>query len=148
MILTEFMLNGSLDQFLRTNDNGRLTMHQLVQLLQGIASGMKYLTEKGYVHRVSLYLSFSLIIFQKIITHWLQDLAARNVLVDDRLTCKIADFGLSRGLRSSCSIIGEQEYITQQAGKIPIRWTAPEAITHHKYTAASDVFSNLDWFSI
>ena len=56
MILTEFMLNGSLDQFLRTNDNGRLTMHQLVQLLQGIASGMKYLTEKGYVHRVSLYL--------------------------------------------------------------------------------------------
>lgn len=120
MILTEFMLNGSLDQFLRTNDNGRLTMHQLVQLLQGIASGMKYLTEKGYVHR---------------------DLAARNVLVDDRLTCKIADFGLSRGLRSSCSIIGEQEYITQQAGKIPIRWTAPEAITHHKYTAASDVWS-------
>jgi hypothetical protein len=27
-------------------------MHQLVHLLQGIAGGMKYLTEKGYVHRV------------------------------------------------------------------------------------------------
>lgn len=65
-----------------------------------------------------------------------QDLAARNVLVDDRLTCKIADFGLSRGV----DMFDTQEYTTQ-GGKIPIRWTAPEAISHHKYTAASDVWS-------
>jgi len=75
-------------------------------------------------------------------------LAARNVLVDDRLTCKIADFGLSRGLRPSNNSSGsgsppfiEQEYTTQQGGKIPIRWTAPEAIMQHKYTTASDVWS-------
>ena len=30
-----------------------------------------------------------------------QDLAARNVLVNDRLFCKIADFGLSRELGTS-----------------------------------------------
>lgn len=34
----------------------------------------------------------------------------------------------------------EQEYTTN-GGKIPVRWTAPEAITHRKFTAASDVWS-------
>jgi len=133
MILTEYMLYGSLDQFLRSNRDGKLTMSQLAKLLQGIASGMKYLTDKAYVHRVCGLKE--LIIFKLF-----KDLAARNVLVDDRLTCKIADFGLSRGLRQ-CSGSMEQEYTTQQGGKIPIRWTAPEAILHHKYTAASDVWS-------
>ena len=53
MILTEYMLYGSLDQFLRSNRDGKLTMSQLAKLLQGIASGMKYLTDKAYVHRVA-----------------------------------------------------------------------------------------------
>ena len=47
------------------------------------------------------------------------------MLVDDELTCKIADFGLSRGVDK----LGEAEYTTN-GGKIPVRWTAPEAITH------------------
>jgi len=29
-----------------------------------------------------------------------QDLAARNILVDERLVCKVADFGLSREMES------------------------------------------------
>lgn len=56
--------------------------------------------------------------------------------MDSNLRCKIADFGLSRGLEGSA----EQEYTTN-GGKIPVRWTAPEAITHRKFTAASDVWS-------
>uniref|UniRef100_A0A0N5ANS5 receptor protein-tyrosine kinase n=1 Tax=Syphacia muris TaxID=451379 RepID=A0A0N5ANS5_9BILA len=115
MIVTEFMENGSLDQFLRKHDNGQLQIIQILEMLRGIAAGMKYLTDKGYVHR---------------------DLAARNVLVDTELNCKIADFGLSRGLEGC----GEQEYTTN-GGKIPVRWTAPEAITHRKFTASSDVWS-------
>uniref|UniRef100_A0A914DTB2 receptor protein-tyrosine kinase n=1 Tax=Acrobeloides nanus TaxID=290746 RepID=A0A914DTB2_9BILA len=117
MIITEFMLNGALDKFLRSNDNGSISIQQLVEMLCGIASGMKYLNDMGYVHR---------------------DLAARNVLVDDRLTCKIADFGLSRGLRGAAAT---EKVYTTNGGKIPIRWTAPEAIHHHKYTTASDVWS-------
>lgn len=30
---------------------------------------------------------------------------------------------------------------TQQGGKIPVRWTAPEAIQYRKFTSASDVWS-------
>uniref|UniRef100_A0A0M3J689 receptor protein-tyrosine kinase n=1 Tax=Anisakis simplex TaxID=6269 RepID=A0A0M3J689_ANISI len=116
MIITEYMENGSLDQFLRKHDDGMLGVRQIVDMLRGIAAGMKYLTEKGFVHR---------------------DLAARNVLVDAELRCKIADFGLSRGLVEGSV---EQEYTTN-GGKIPVRWTAPEAITHRKFTAASDVWS-------
>ena len=52
MIITEYMANRSLDNFLRQND-GRLEAVQLVAMLRGIASGMKYLSDKGYVHRVS-----------------------------------------------------------------------------------------------
>uniref|UniRef100_A0A671PC63 receptor protein-tyrosine kinase n=1 Tax=Sinocyclocheilus anshuiensis TaxID=1608454 RepID=A0A671PC63_9TELE len=114
MIITEYMENGSLDMFLRKND-GRFTVIQLVGILRGIASGMKYLSDMGYVHR---------------------DLAARNILVNSNLVCKVSDFGMSRVLEDE----PEGAYTTR-GGKIPIRWTAPEAITYRKFTLASDVWS-------
>ncbi|KAJ8319751.1 hypothetical protein KUTeg_001338 [Tegillarca granosa] len=115
MIVTEYMANGSLDTFLRNND-GRFTVIQLVGMMRGIASGMKYLSEMGYVHR---------------------DLAARNILVNDNLVCKVADFGLSREV----DIDTTDGAYTTKGGKIPVRWTAPEAIAYRKFTSASDVWS-------
>ncbi|KAG7253478.1 hypothetical protein CRUP_033812 [Coryphaenoides rupestris] len=65
-----------------------------------------------------------------------RDLAARNILVNSNLVCKVSDFGLSRVLEDD----PEAEYTTR-GGKIPIRWTAPEAIAYRKFTSASDVWS-------
>ncbi|XP_005461219.2 LOW QUALITY PROTEIN: ephrin type-B receptor 4b [Oreochromis niloticus] len=116
MILTEFMENGALDSFLRMND-GQFTTIQLVGMLRGIAAGMKYLSEMSYVHR---------------------DLAARNILVNSNLVCKVSDFGLSRFLTENSS---DPTYTSSLGGKIPIRWTAPEAIAYRKFTSASDTWS-------
>ncbi|XP_009272851.1 PREDICTED: ephrin type-A receptor 3 [Aptenodytes forsteri] len=114
MIVTEYMENGSLDSFLRKHD-AQFTVIQLVGMLRGIASGMKYLSDMGYVHR---------------------DLAARNILINSNLVCKVSDFGLSRVLEDD----PEAAYTTR-GGKIPIRWTSPEAIAYRKVTSASDAWS-------
>ncbi|XP_029001740.1 ephrin type-B receptor 3-like isoform X1 [Betta splendens] len=128
MIVTEFMENGALDSFLRLND-GQFTVIQLVGMLRGIAAGMKYLSDMNYVHR---------------------DLAARNILVNSNLMCKVSDFGLSRFLEddptdptytSSLYFMLTYSFAYPQGGKIPIRWTAPEAIAYRKFTSASDVWS-------
>uniref|UniRef100_A0A8C4EHJ8 receptor protein-tyrosine kinase n=1 Tax=Dicentrarchus labrax TaxID=13489 RepID=A0A8C4EHJ8_DICLA len=114
MIVTEYMENGALDRYLRDHD-GEFASFQLVGMLRGIAAGMKYLSDMSYVHR---------------------DLAARNILVNNTLECKVSDFGLSRVLEDD----PEGTYTTS-GGKIPIRWTAPEAIAYRKFTSASDVWS-------
>uniref|UniRef100_A0A8C9ZR98 receptor protein-tyrosine kinase n=1 Tax=Sander lucioperca TaxID=283035 RepID=A0A8C9ZR98_SANLU len=114
MIVTEYMENGALDTYLKDRD-GEISSYQLVGMLRGIAAGMKYLADMNYVHR---------------------DLAARNVLVNNNLECKVSDFGLSRVLEDDA----EGTYTTR-GGKIPIRWTAPEAIAYRKFTSASDVWS-------
>ncbi|XP_034732432.1 ephrin type-A receptor 2 isoform X2 [Etheostoma cragini] len=114
MIVTEYMENGALDRYLKDHD-GEFPSFQLVGMLRGIAAGMKYLSDMSYVHR---------------------DLAARNILVNNTLECKVSDFGLSRVLEDD----PEGTYTTS-GGKIPIRWTAPEAIAYRKFTSASDVWS-------
>ncbi|XP_077881679.1 ephrin type-A receptor 8 isoform X3 [Ictidomys tridecemlineatus] len=114
MIVTEYMENGSLDAFLRTHD-GQFTITQLVGMLRGVGAGMRYLSDLGYIHR---------------------DLAARNVLVDGNLVCKVSDFGLSRVLEDDPNAA-----YTTTGGKIPIRWTAPEAIAFRTFSSASDVWS-------
>lgn len=46
-----------------------------------------------------------------------RDLAARNVLVSEDNVAKVSDFGLTKEASS-----------TQDTGKLPVKWTAPEAL--------------------
>ena len=47
---------------------------------------------------------------------------------------QIADFGLSRNLH-------REDYYISHGGKVPVKWTAPEALHYRKYSTASDVWS-------
>ncbi|CEF59887.1 Eph receptor tyrosine kinase [Strongyloides ratti] len=118
MIITEYMVNGSLINFLKTISGDTYSKVKLAHMCLDVAEGMQYLHMKGYIHR---------------------DLASRNILLDQFYRCKIADFGLSRNGFNNENV--ELEYTNAMAKKIPIRWTSPEALEKGLYTAASDVWS-------
>ena len=65
----------------------------------------------------------------------LQDLAARNVMVDDKI-CKVADFGLLREIPKDNSI-----YQATTEMPWPIRWMAPESLDNREFSPATDVWS-------
>ncbi|CAN9515236.1 unnamed protein product [Ophioblennius macclurei] len=112
-IVTELMSKGSLKSYLSSAEGQVLTSAHLIYMGSQIAEGMAYLEDRHIVHR---------------------DLAARNILVGDDLLCKVADFGLAR-------IIKDSVYTASRSTKIPVRWTAPEAAAHQRFSVKSDVWS-------
>jgi len=91
-----------------------LTSQQLMKFAWQIADGMSYLSSQSIIHR---------------------DLAARNVLVGERETCKVTDFGMARDVQQ------ENIYERKTKGRLPVKWTAYEALLYGTYTTKSDVWS-------
>jgi Eph receptor A1 len=111
---------GSLEDLLRVED---LELEQKILLCIDICAGMNYLSTQKIIHR---------------------DLAARNVLVCKKgfYVGKVSDFGLSKNSEvyyqtTNVSIPGNQKFLLKKL----VRWTAPEALTHKKYSSMSDVWS-------
>ncbi|KFM65342.1 Tyrosine-protein kinase Src64B, partial [Stegodyphus mimosarum] len=111
-IIMEYMSKGNLQQYLKTTHGQLLKLPSLVNMTAQICDGMQYLESNNLIHR---------------------DLAARNILVGEGDIVKLADFGLAR-------IMDEAVYITS-GGKLPIKWTAPEAYTTGQFNIKSDVWS-------
>lgn len=59
-----------------------------------------------------------------------RDLAARNVLISEADHAKVSDFGLAL-----------HNYTFLESGKLPIKWTAPEALRTQKFSSKSDMWS-------
>ncbi|KAM9842813.1 tyrosine-protein kinase Lck [Aulostomus maculatus] len=112
-IVTEYMENGSLVDYLKTTQGSSLSMNTLIDMASQVADGMAFIEQKNYIHR---------------------DLRAANILVSHELICKIADFGLAR-------FIVDNEYTASEGAKFPIKWTAPEAINYGTFSIKSDVWS-------
>ncbi|PIO38895.1 hypothetical protein AB205_0041150 [Aquarana catesbeiana] len=85
-IVTEYMENGNLVDYLKTPQGLKLNVYKLIDMSAQVAEGMSFLERKNYIHR---------------------DLRAANILVSDTLCCKIADFGLAR-------IIEDNEYTARE----------------------------------
>lgn len=114
LVVLQLCEKGSLKSLLE-KEGDSMDASDLAFFCRGVADGMDYLAGRKFLHR---------------------DLAARNVLVDSANVPKVADFGLSRDLEDS------EYYRSDDANaKVPLRWTAPEAIKMQYYSEASDVWA-------
>ena len=123
-IMMEYMEHGDLHQILNIHYNsiidnlkvpgeGEISQKTLTQICANIASGMSYLASNNFVHR---------------------DVAARNCLIGEDFTVKIADFGMSRSLYDS------HYYVVKGRAILPIRWMAVESF-YGKFSAKTDVWA-------
>ncbi|XP_065577459.1 insulin-like peptide receptor isoform X2 [Artemia franciscana] len=124
LVLMELMAHGDLKSYLRSlrpeNNTGSdsslrpPTLKFILKMAIEIADGMAYLSAKKYVHR---------------------DLAARNCMVEENLTVKIGDFGMTRD-------IYETDYYRKGGkGLLPVRWMSPESLKDGVFTSQSDIWS-------
>ncbi|KAH3767007.1 serine/threonine protein kinase [Pelomyxa schiedti] len=108
-IVTEYMSEGSLADILR--DQGRfLSLSNKLSMAKDVAKGLNFLHT-----------------FDPIIIHC--DIKPANLLVDSKLNCKVADFGMSIFAEGSKRVSSS------------VQWAAPEVLNKAPYTTKSDVYS-------
>ena len=112
-VITELMKHGNLLEYLRDDGGFLLKLPELLDIAEQVASGMCYLENNKYVHR---------------------NLAAKSILVSEKLTCQVANFDLARVTNGGIFRGPSEE-------KLAIRWTAPEALMYRDFTIKSDVWS-------
>lgn len=115
-LVYEFMPNRSLDIHLFGERGIFLKWEGRFQIITGIARGLAYLHEHS---RVS-------------VVH--RDIKAANILLDDNLHPKIADFGLAKLFPD------DRSHITTNVGGT-IGYMAPEYVVHGHLTQKADVYS-------
>ncbi|XP_077372269.1 tyrosine-protein kinase CSK-like [Festucalex cinctus] len=79
LIITEYMRQGTLVDYLRSRGRAVLTSVTLLKFALHVCEAMVYLESNNFVHR---------------------DLAARNVLLSEELVAKVSDFGLTKKVSS------------------------------------------------
>lgn len=117
--LHEYLVMRSPNSDIGSSDDDKTFKSSLEQadflhIITQVAAGMEYLSSKQVVHK---------------------DLAARNILVFDKLSIKILNLGVPRNVYSA------DYYSLAGASSLPIRWMSPEAIAYGKFSSDSDVWA-------
>ncbi|XP_010251164.1 PREDICTED: cysteine-rich receptor-like protein kinase 42 [Nelumbo nucifera] len=117
LLVYEFVPNKSLDQILfDDNQTQMISWRQRFNIIVGIAEGLAYLhqgSQTRIIHR---------------------DIKSSNILLDENLTAKIADFGLAR-----CFGADKTHISTGIAGTLG--YMAPEYLVRGQLTEKADVYS-------
>ncbi|XP_028800651.1 cysteine-rich receptor-like protein kinase 3 [Neltuma alba] len=116
ILIYEYMKNTSLDKFLFGKNRGSLSWKQRYDIILGTARGLAYLHEEFHVR----------------IIH--RDIKTNNILLDDDLQPRIADFGLARLLPEEKTHLS-----TKFAGTLG--YTAPEYAIHGQLSEKADIYS-------
>ncbi|XP_044953782.1 serine/threonine/tyrosine-protein kinase HT1-like [Hordeum vulgare subsp. vulgare] len=131
-IITEYMSQGTLRMYLHKKDPYSLSTETVLRLALDVARGMEYLHAQGVIHR---------------------DLKSHNLLLNDEMRVKVADFGTSC-LESHSSRAGAGAGAGTGAGAGgggsgegrgtnmgTYRWMAPEMVRDKPCTRKVDVYS-------
>ncbi|XP_012842358.1 PREDICTED: probable leucine-rich repeat receptor-like protein kinase At5g49770 [Erythranthe guttata] len=117
MLVYEFIANGTLRDSISGKSGIRLDWMRRLRIAHGAAKGIQYLHDEAnppIIHR---------------------DIKSNNILLDERLNAKVADFGLSKIMHDS-----ERNHVTTQV-KGTMGYLDPEYYMTQQLTEKSDVYS-------
>ncbi|KUI59825.1 Serine/threonine-protein kinase STE11 [Cytospora mali] len=117
-IFLEYVPGGSVQTML--NSYGALPEPLVRSFVRQILTGLSYLHGKEIIHR---------------------DIKGANILVDNKGTIKISDFGISKKLEASNILSGANNNKHRPSLQGSVFWMAPEVVKQTSYTRKADIWS-------
>ncbi|KAI5459946.1 kinase-like domain-containing protein [Mariannaea sp. PMI_226] len=117
-IFLEYVPGGSVQTML--NSYGALPEPLVRSFVRQILTGLSYLHNRDIIHR---------------------DIKGANILVDNKGTIKISDFGISKKLEATNLLNGANNNKHRPSLQGSVFWMAPEVVKQTSYTRKADIWS-------